>query len=172
VRFLRLRGDVIGPIAHVPVSDFLTLAHPRGSPTPITVPATLPTRDAPQVLITHKVWGLPVVDDAGGVVANFSVSDVRHLAWAAGAGVGEADAALATPVLAFLQERHVATTGGSSGGSLSPVVVRPSDTVSMLVQLLAEGHLHHVYVVGEGRVPQAVLSLTDVMRALTCCMDM
>ncbi len=158
---------MLAPVAHVPLSDFLAAAHPGGAaPTPITLPAATPTRDAIHTLVSHRVWGVPVVDDCGAVVANFSVSDVRHLARA---GEG-AESALARPVLAFLQGRHAATTGGP-GDSLSPVVVHGTDTVSMAIQLLAEGHLHRIFVVDGARRPVAVLTLTDVMRVLTRCMD-
>ena len=118
------------------------------------MPSTATARDALTNLVTHKVWGAPVVDGTGAIVANFSVSDVKHLASVT--NKADADAALALPVLEFLR----------ASPSLAPVVVQAGDTVSMAIQLLAESHLHHIYIVDAARVPQGVLSLTDVMAAL------
>jgi CBS-domain-containing membrane protein len=51
-----------------------------------------------------------------------------------------------------------------------PVVVQVGDSVAVVVQLLAESRLHHVYVVDSARRPVGVLALTDVLRALVWCL--
>ena len=43
--------------------------------------------------------------------------------------------------------------------------------MSIALQLLAESHVHHVYVVGLDRRPVAVLSLTDVIKGLGAICD-
>ncbi len=44
-----------------------------------------------------------------------------------------------------------------------------TDSVSVALQLLAESHLHHLYVVDVERKPVGVLTLTDLLRGLAEC---
>ena len=133
--------------------------------------ATATAGEAFHVLASHGISGAPVVDAAGVVVANVSVSDMRRLAHTT--NHADTDAALAKPVLEFLR-------GGPAGAgraadpvvtSTEPVVVHAGDSVGMVVQLLAESRLHHVYVVDGARRPVGVLALADVLRALVWCVD-
>jgi CBS domain-containing protein len=171
LEYLSSHADLLGSLGALPATDLLPpLPGPPADgaegtparPAVITVGATETAVAALTTLVSHKVWGAPVVDASGAIVANFSVSDVRHLASVT--NQADADAALALPVLEFLR-----TSGGGGRGpspSLTPVVVSPSDSVSMVVELLAASKLHHVYVVDADRRPTGVVSLTDVMRAL------
>jgi CBS domain-containing protein len=103
------------------------------------------------------------VDAEGAIVANFSVSDVRHLASVT--NKADTEAALARPVLDFLRAHR------GDAPLAPPVTVQVTDTVLVAIQLLAESHLHRVYIVDEDRKPVGVLSLTDVLRALVWVMD-
>jgi CBS domain-containing protein len=114
--------------------------------------------NALHTLVSHKIWGLPVVDGTGAIVANFSVSDVKHLALTT--NQADADAALALPVLEFLRAGRASTLHTTASPSLAPVVVCAGDTVSMAIQLLAESHLHHIYIVDGARVPVGTWSVT------------
>ena len=67
----------------------------------VTVGESTVAREALATLVALKIWGVPVVDAAGAIVANFSVSDVRHLARVT--NQADAEAALALPVLEFLR---------------------------------------------------------------------
>jgi hypothetical protein len=67
----------------------------------VTVGESTVAREALATLVALKIWGVPVVEAAGAIVANFSVSDVRHLARVT--NQADAEAALALPVLEFLR---------------------------------------------------------------------
>lgn len=64
------------------------------------MPSTHTAREAFAVLTSAGVSGVPVVDIAGAIVANFSVSDVRHLARIT--NQADTETALALPVLDYL----------------------------------------------------------------------
>ena len=66
----------------------------------VIVPSMHTAREAFAVLTSAGVSGVPVVDIAGAIVANFSVSDVRHLARIT--NQADAETALALPVLEYL----------------------------------------------------------------------
>ncbi len=66
----------------------------------VTVTEATTAREALSTLVTLKIWGVPVVDGSGAIVANFSVSDVRHLAKVT--NQADAEAALGLPVVEFL----------------------------------------------------------------------
>ena len=188
LKFVHKHADMLAPIAALPVTEFM-----GGRPTPVSlggsagpspvgvegaagsspalggqhivvVEATASAGNALHTLVSNMIWGVPVVGGDGAIVANFSVSDVRHLA--SFTNQADADAALALPVLEFLRAGRASTLHTTASPSLAPVVVCAGDTVSMAIQLLAESHLHHIYIVDAARVPQGVLSLTDVMAAL------
>ena len=141
--------DLIDPVARGPVGELLA-GGARAPSTPtavVTIPDTATAREALGIVSTHQVWGAPVVDGTGAIVANFSVSDVRHLASVT--NQADADATLALPVLEFLQAGSVS----KRASSLTPVVVQAGDSVSMAIQLLAESRLHHIYIVDGVRRP-------------------
>ena len=54
---------------------------------------------------------------------------------------------------------------------LSPIVVQEGDSVGMAIQLLAESHLHHMYIVDGFKRPLATLSLTDVIKTLVLFLE-
>ena len=134
-----------------------------------TVPQDATAFFALQALVAAQVSGAPVVDDHGAVVANFSASDVRLLAGAANAA--DAGASLDLPVLRFLADRGPKGVHDLAPSALSPVVLQQGDSVAVAVQLLATSRLHHVYVVDAARKPLAVVSLSDVVRALAWALD-
>jgi CBS domain-containing protein len=143
------------PPTHVPPSLFRDRARRPGCCYHPLLPLYLSTCSCPT--------GLPIVDAEGAIVANFSVSDVRHLASVT--NKADTEAALARPVLDFLRAHR------GDAPLAPPVTVQVTDTVLVAIQLLAESHLHRVYIVDEDRKPVGVLSLTDVLRALVWVMD-
>ena len=186
VRYLFKHMDILAPVSDVGMSQFLirpaaaAAAATDGAATTtvdtahshiVLVPSTATAREVLQTVVEHKIWGVPIVDSDGAIVATFSVSDVRSLGSAR--SQADSDALLGLNVLEFLSNRRAAaaSTAGGSASSLSPVTVQESDSVSMAVQLLAQSRLHQIYIVNAARQPIGVLALTDVIRALVWCMD-
>ena len=184
VRYLFKHMDILAPVSDVGMSQFLirpaTATATDGAATTtvdtahshiVLVPSTATAREVLQTVVEHKIWGVPIVDSDGAIVATFSVSDVRSLGSAR--SQADSDALLGLNVLEFLSNRRAAaaSTAGGSASSLSPVTVQESDSVSMAVQLLAQSRLHQIYIVNAARQPIGVLALTDVIRALVWCMD-
>ncbi len=52
-----------------------------------------------------------------------------------------------------------------------PLLVHASDSMALVIQLLAESRLHHVYVVDLKRRPVGAVSLTDIIQALVKHLD-
>ena len=71
----------------------------------VTINESVKTREALSTLVTLKIRGLPVVNDAGVIVANFSASDVRHLASVT--NQAEAEAILAKKLIKATEARAV-----------------------------------------------------------------
>ena len=180
VRHLHAHPDLLTGIATLPCAAYFAgLSSGSGSGSSsssgpsaarvTTVPQDATAFFALQALVAAQVSGAPVVDDHGAVVANFSASDVRLLAGAANAA--DAGGSLDLPVLRFLADRGPKGVHDPAPSALSPVVLQQGDSVAVAVQLLATSRLHHVYVVDAARKPLAVVSLSDVVRALAWALD-
>ena len=89
----------------------------------VTINESVKTREALSTLVTLKIRGLPVVNDAGVIVANFSASDVRHLASVT--NQAEAEAILDLPVGDFLA-KWVARSGARCRRALLSTALLPT----------------------------------------------
>jgi len=116
---------------------------------PIVVEADAPIATAAQLLETHHIHGLPVVDDAGGLVGVVSQTDMLRARttddlWRRWPG---------------LRVRHLMT---------SPALTISADAdVDEAAHRMERERVHRLVVVGgDGRTPVGVLSTTDLVHAM------
>lgn len=95
-----------------------------------------------------KLSALAVVNEEGRLVGNFSASDVQGL-------FREKFPHLLDSVEEYLTKH--------SPKSLQPICTLATNSLQQVVADLAEGHLHHLWVVDDF-YPVGIVSLTDVMR--------
>ncbi|TPX66664.1 hypothetical protein CcCBS67573_g07742 [Chytriomyces confervae] len=100
-----------------------------------------------------KILALPVVDNAGLVVATLSASDLRGLSKETLPYVG-------LNVLEFLGKMN--TNSGKDATSS----VSPDDTLKDAVQLLVERNVHRLWILDTMLRPVGVVSQSDVMAAI------
>jgi len=156
IRLLHARVDELGPLADASV-EALSLAGPDLFV--FFVPSTLSALRTLVELDEHKLSAAGVVNDAGELVANVSVSDLRDV---------QVDKVgiLALPVLEFL-----AVQAGCRRPR-APVAVLPSDSLRTVLERMVVNDVHHVYVVtGKTekrreetvRRPTAIITPSDIL---------
>ena len=105
VRFVAKHMDMLAPVADLTMTSFVRRPSSSGAAkeasssagdSVLTVPVTATAREALRTIVEARVSGVPVVDTAERIVANFSASDVRLLAHIS--NQADADAALSLPV--------------------------------------------------------------------------
>ena len=116
---------------------------------PVTVRASAMLQEAAELMDTHRVHGLPVIDATGALVGVLSQTDllrarvVEHL-WTS---------------LRGLAVRHVMT---------APAITIAMDaSLDDAAELMEERRVHRLVVVGrDGRMPVGVLSVMDLVRVM------
>ena len=170
ISFLAKHVDRLGPLAATPVADTGAVTSPV-----VAVPDSMP---AAMAFASMFAKGAPVSSaavlasrgpDAGTLIANISVSDLRGLR---PAGL----AALAAPVLTFLRTKAAPGAGsgeaaaawgvraGDSEADVRPVSVPPGAPLGEVLRLLDEGRRHRVYVCDASGRPDGIVTLTDLLR--------
>jgi CBS domain-containing protein len=127
VGYVSKHVSFLGPLARMTAVDVNYHAAVCGcsSSPPLTVSHTATARAALESMVDNRLSGMPVVDDAGVMVANIALADVRGLV---AVPPTDLDRVLALPVVEYLRE--VAAKRVTSGDvplrspSLYPVVVR------------------------------------------------
>ena len=149
IRFLHARVDELGPLADASV-EALSLAGPDLFV--FFVSAQLSALRMLVELDEHNLSAAGVVNDAGQLVANVSVTDLRDV---------QVDkmGILALPVLEFLSVQ---------AGCRRPrvaVTVQPSDPLRSVLERMVADDVHHVYVVtpDAARRPVAIITPADIL---------
>jgi CBS domain-containing protein len=120
-----------------------------GSYTPLTISETDTVLNALKKINENSVSALAIVHKSGKLGGNFSATDLvglyrNHL-----------------PDLLIPLNDYLAKY---SEKSLSPITIRSETTLLEAVQVMAESHIHRVWVIDDDFQPIGVLSLTDVAR--------
>jgi len=104
-----------------------------------------------KIMATSRVSAMPIIDDQGKLLGNFSISDLR--------GLGSTDfGELLSSVSSFLRKFNVK--------SLYPLSCKTSDTLEFVIMKLVATRVHRLWVVDDAGILRGVLSLTDVMKPL------
>mmetsp|Transcript_8995 Transcript_8995/g.23559 ORF Transcript_8995/g.23559 Transcript_8995/m.23559 type:complete len:296 (-) Transcript_8995:115-1002(-) len=123
------------------------------SPRPIlSAKAKEPVIGILRELIRLDVYAVPLVDDSGMVIGNFSESDLK----------GMDDVMLQElllPAHQFLSEENARGAG-------HPITVEQTATVGETIVLLAYSGAHRVWVVDEAKKAIGVVSMTDIISSL------
>jgi CBS domain containing-hemolysin-like protein len=119
---------------------------------------------APNVATANNI---PTKPKTGALISNLSASDLRGLA-------ADEFAQLLLPVGEYILVRHGLAPAPAAGAdwaaalkALPVVTVTESTTFTELLALLVAKHLHRVYVVNCDGKPISIITLTDVLRAVT-----
>jgi CBS domain-containing protein len=115
------------------------------------------TIDAFMKMHTNQLSALAILDDSGNLISNLSASDLK--------GLREKDfQELLKPVGEFIANMR---TQQARPINYLISVDENNNSVFDVFQIIKKEQVHRVYVVeGEQRKPKAVISLTDIMRAL------
>eukprot|EP00887_Chlorella_sp_A99_P000716 scaffold5.g716.t1 len=116
------------------------------------VPASTPALVAFGKLAADQKSSLGLVDAAGALVGNLSVSDLRGLS-------GDDFDKLLLPATEYLASR--------AGAAPKMACVSTSSTLEQVLETLVTRRIHRVYVTGEGNVPVSIITLTDILRLAT-----
>jgi CBS domain-containing protein len=110
---------------------------------------------------------IPTKPKPGALIGNLSASDLRGLA-------ADEFAQLLLPVGEYVLVRHGLAPAPAAGAdwaaalkALPVVTVTEATTFTELLALLVAKHLHRVYVVNGDGKPVSIITLTDVLRAVT-----
>ena len=149
--------------SNVPVTD--VMARPV-----VTVDPEIGLLDLMRLFVTAGIGAAPVVDASGTPLGVVSKTDLlRELYDQAGSATrGSLDA---LPLDALSHESSAEQAGGSVCRArhimtASPVVVKESASLSHAAGVMAEEHLHRVFVVDERGAITGVLSSSDVVQWL------
>lgn len=114
--------------------------------------------DAFKLMVQHKVSAVAVVDDENRLISNVSARDIRTIATD-----HKVISGLFTPIRNFLlaiYSERVLETSPAIGCSVK-------DTVGIVLRKLAVSKVHRVYVIDSSRAVIGVISLSDILKAVT-----
>jgi CBS domain-containing protein len=114
---------------------------------PITLRPTATIGEAIQVMLTHNLGAILIVDQEGKLLGIFSERDLLSKV----AGLHDRYAEL--PVAQFM-------TG-------HPETIMPSDTLAFALHKMDVGGYRHLPILGPDRQPQGVVSVRDMLRHIT-----
>jgi len=146
-RFFATRIDNFSTIANKTVIE-LGIAHAC-----LMVQLDSPVDDALWTLYNNRVSGLAIINPEGRLAGNLSASDLRGIR-------PEGFDMLSGSVLQFLVK-------GTESRPKSAVSCLPAATFSQVLSLFTLERVHRVYVVNEANVIRGVITLSDVLSALT-----
>lgn len=107
--------------------------------------------DVLKLMFDKKISGVPVVDDTGRIVCNFSVTDLTHLK-------PSNFPSLSLNIIDFIKQLY--------GMIKPPVCIQRTDSVELLLYKFFVFKVHRVYVVDTSFKVNGVVTLTDVMQLL------
>jgi len=123
-----------------------------GLSAPSFVNKTQTVGDTIAQLDAYQVSGLPVTDDAGHLIGNFSISNLLSI-WA-----DNANEAISLTVEAFLTKY--------SPESLHPKTARRDEKLVDVVSRLVEQQIHRAWIVDKDNKPVGVISMTDICKII------
>lgn len=137
---------------------------------PLTVTPDMPLKDAVQLLATHRISGLPVVDEAGEAVGEISETD---LMWQVSGASLPAYVMLLDSVVyltnpaRYNQELHKAL-GQTVADVMSNKVtlVQADDDLQRAAQLMHDKQIRRLLVVDDNRHVIGILTRGDIVREL------
>jgi len=143
VRFIVKHWDLLpGAFRAAPVSSIMQL-------NPVTVDHKAKTVAALSLCATKRFSGVGITNDAGSLVGNFSVSDLRNL-----------DATTLPEMLQLSVGDFIARTKKYLVKEL--ITCRPNTPLEEAARLMHQHHVHRLYVKDEADKLVGVLSTTDV----------
>lgn len=113
---------------------------------PIVVSETATIEDAEELLRTHRISGLPVVDLAGRLVGVISQTDLLYLA---------------IPTIQALIRHHDSGLRVGEVMSVPPVTIESTATIRGAARQMHEERLHRLVVVDDHGRPVGVISAMD-----------
>lgn len=137
---------------------------------PLTVTPDMPLKDAVQLLATHRISGLPVVDEAGEAVGEISETD---LMWQVSGASLPAYVMLLDSVVyltnpaRYNQELHKAL-GQTVADVMSNKVtlIQADDDLQRAAQLMHDKQIRRLLVVDDNRHVIGILTRGDIVREL------
>jgi signal-transduction protein with cAMP-binding, CBS, and nucleotidyltransferase domain len=112
----------------------------------VTLPPTATVQQAIEVMLSHNIGALLIVDDAGQLLGIFSERDL--LTKVADPNLDH----LARPVQDFM--------------TANPAIVRPTDTLAFVLHQMDCGGYRHLPVLKDGQ-PLGMISVRDMLRHIT-----
>lgn len=109
-------------------------------------------------LHNKRITALPVVDDEGKIIANFSISDLKGI-------TSKNFKDLLLPVKAFLDKRSSQEENFRCERSLHPLTVHRHDPLEETIYKMVATRVHRLWVVDDSNRPIGTVSTTDLMRA-------
>ena len=141
----------------------------------LSVPADMTLAALEDFLISHRISGVPVVDDADRLVGIVSRSDIvralsleRSLAGIAAEGVEQAEFAPAEAPDPLARHTDARVREGRLVREImvvEPVTVGLETPIAEVARVLVERHLHRVLVT-EGRAVRGVISALDLVQLI------
>jgi len=138
-----------------------------GSPNVISISENELAFKAFQLMDEKRVNGLAVVDDAGKLVGNFSVSDVKLIGWNAdywnllGFPIKEYLQQLSNHPKSVIRDYNFWTIDKPQNVVLK---CKPSDSLSSVIRMMCFFKVHRVYVVDSTSKPVSVISMYDIIQ--------
>jgi CBS domain-containing protein len=130
----------------------------------VTVVPETPLKDVAELLVQHRIAGVPVCDADGGVVGVVSEADIlwKELGLRAGPR-GMVDRILE---LAYVAEARAAATTAGEAMSSPTITVAPDAAVARAAELMIEHRVNRLPVVAGGRLV-GIVARADLVRAFT-----
>jgi len=136
---------------------------------PITVTVDMEIFKAAKILLDHRINGVPVVDDAGGLVGILCQSDI----------IAQQKKLPVPSLFSFLdgyinlssmknlekEVRKIAATAVADAMTPNPVTVAPASSIETVASLMVDHNLHTLPVVEKGLLV-GVVGKEDILRTL------
>jgi CBS domain-containing protein len=140
------------------------------TPDPLSVQPQTPLKEAIQLIVEHRISGLPVVDEAGKLVGIISETD---LVWQE-AGVDPPPYIMFLDSVIYLRnparyEKDVHKALGQTVGEVmsdQPVTVEPDKTLREAAHLMNEKNVSRLPVLDDSGTVVGILTRGDIVRAM------
>jgi len=139
----------LGPEVHLPLSQLKVGL--LGNSNPISVQVDVSLIQVIDTMVSNQVSAVPILDSSGHLIGNLSTSDL--------AVVKEEDN------LKYLN--HPIHTYLSTFGLAHPITCKENDSLIEIMKKVSEKKIHRIYCVTEQQTLQSVITLTDILQAIT-----
>lgn len=129
-----------------------------GMTAPLVAKATEQASTVVKRLHDKRISAVPVIDNDGKIVANFSISDLKGL-------TSKNFKDILMPVMEFLAKRSSQEENFRCERSLHPLTVKRSDILEETIYKMVATRVHRLWVVDDDMKPIGTISTTDLMRA-------